>query len=263
MSDVTVLLYGLLAVLVLMTVVWAVSYVRSDVSLVDRVWGIAFLVEAAVWAAYGDGLPERRVLLLALVAVWALRLSGYITWRNWGEGEDKRYTTMRDRSDGNFAVTSLWRVFWLQGVLAFVIGGSLYFPMVTGADAGLGVLDGVAVAVWAVGLYFEAVGDWQLSRFLADPSNRGTVMDRGLWAYTRHPNYFGDSTVWAGFALVSVASGAWWGVYGAVLMWFFIYNVSGLKLTEKNMGGSGSKREGYDEYVRRTNAFFPGPRKPA
>jgi steroid 5-alpha reductase family enzyme len=264
MSDLTVLFAGLGAGIALMTLTWAVSYVRHDTSLVDRVWGVAFLVQVAVWAALGDGLTARRVLLVVLVAVWSLRLSGYITWRNWGDGEDKRYVAMRERND-NFAVTSLWRVFWLQGVLAFVIGHTLYFPTVQSGSEGLNVLDWLGVAVWAVGLFFEAVGDQQLARFLGDPDNRGKVMDRGLWRYTRHPNYFGDCVVWAGFALVAIASGAWWGFYGAVLMWFFIVNVSGLKLTEKNMGegGGGSSREGYDEYVRRTNAFFPGPPDPA
>lgn len=259
MSDLAVMGWGFLAVMAMMTVMWVASYVRHDTSLVDRVWGLAFLVELAVWATLGDGDPARRTLLLVLVAIWALRLSIYITWRNWGEEEDKRYQQMRERNE-NFAVTSLVRVFWLQGALAFVIGHTLWWPSVTGTDTGLWWLDWVGVAVWAVGLYFEAVGDWQLSRFLADPDNRGTVMDQGLWRYTRHPNYFGDSACWAGYALICVASGAWWGVYGAVIMWFFIVNVSGLKLTEKNMGeGGGSSREGYDEYVKRTNAFFPGP----
>ena len=259
MDDLTVLLLGFAAVMTLMTVMWVASYVRGDTSLVDRVWGLAFLVELLPWALLGDGNDARALLLLVLVALWSLRLSLYITWRNWGEGEDARYVAMRERNE-NFAVTSLVRVFWLQGVLAFVIGHTLYWPSVTGADTPLGPLDWLGVVVFAVGLFFEAVGDWQLSRFLADPDNRGKVMDRGLWRYTRHPNYFGDSTVWAGYLLICLGSGAWWGIYGAVIMWFLIYNVSGLKLTERRMGsGEGSTREGYDEYVERTNAFFPGP----
>jgi steroid 5-alpha reductase family enzyme len=129
----------------------------------------------------------------------------------------------------------------------------------------LGPLDALGVAVWAVGLYFEAVGDWQLQRFLADPANRGKVMDRGLWRYTRHPNYFGDTTVWVAYALFALATG-WGGAYGAIgsaLMALFIVRVSGLALTERRMGSSGSRREGYDEYVARTNAFFPGPPREA
>ncbi len=262
MSDLTINLLGLAGGIALATVVWVGSYVREDVSLVDRIWGLLFLVEAVVWAALGDGLEARQWLLLAMVAAWSIRLSGYITWRNWGEGEDKRYAMMRKRNPGTFPWRSLVTVFWLQAVLAWVIGGALYYPMVRTGD-GLNWLDAVAVAVFLVGLYFEAVGDWQLTRFLADPSNRGKVMDQGLWRYTRHPNYFGDTVVWLGFSLVSVASGAWWGLYSVVLMGLMIVRVSGVAMTDKVMAKKDAKREGYDEYVRRTNAFFPGPRKPA
>lgn len=260
MSDLTINLLGLAAVLAFLTLLWVASVLRRDASLVDRVWGLLFLIEATVWAVLGDGLAERRVLVVALVALWSVRLSAYITWRNWGEGEDPRYARMRERHGGSFAVRSLVTVFWLQGALAWIIGGALFFPAVR-ADTGLNWVDGVATAVFLVGLYFEAVGDWQLSRFLADPDNRGKVMDRGLWRWTRHPNYFGDTVVWLGLSLLSVASGVWWGLYSVVVMGLLIVRVSGVALTDRSMS-SGSTREGYEEYVRRTNAFFPGPRKP-
>lgn len=261
MADLTLYLLGLAAVLVVLTGVWVASLVREDASLVDRVWGLLFLTEAVVWCVLGDGLLERRVLVVVLVALWSIRLSGYITWRNWGEGEDPRYARMRQRNPDTFPLRSLVMVFWLQGVLAWVIGGALFYPAVR-ADAGLNWVDAVAVLVFLVGFYFEAVGDRQLTRFLADPDNRGKVMDQGLWRWTRHPNYFGDTVVWLGFSLVSVASGAWWGLYSVVLMGVLIVRVSGVALTDEVMS-SGSSREGYEEYVRRTNAFFPGPRKPA
>lgn len=261
MSALAVKLAGLGVVLVFLTVLWVVSVRRQDASLVDRVWGLLFLLEAATWAALGDGLESRQWLLLGMVTAWSVRLSAYITWRNWGEEEDPRYARMRARSPETFPVRSLFTVFWLQGLLAVVIGGPLYYPMIR-PDTGLNWIDGVAVAVFLVGLFFEAVGDWQLSRFLAAPTNRGKVMDRGLWRYTRHPNYFGDTVVWVGFALVSVASGAWWGIYGAIIMGVLIVRVSGVALTDEAMS-SGSTREGYEEYVRRTNAFVPGPRRPA
>lgn len=260
-SAIAINLTGLGIVLAFLTVVWAVSVRRQDASLVDRVWGPLFLLEAVTWAALGDGLLQRRILLVAMVAVWSVRLAAYITWRNWGEGEDPRYARMRERNPETFPLRSLITVFWLQGLLAWVIGGALFYPMVR-SGAGLNWIDAVAVVVFLVGLYFEAVGDWQLSRFLSDPDNRGKVMDRGLWRYTRHPNYFGDTVVWLGFALVSVASGAWWGVYGAIIMGVLIVRVSGVALTDRSMSAGGT-REGYEEYVRRTNAFVPGPRKPA
>ena len=248
------------ATLAFATVMWVASVIRTDASLVDRVWGVFFIVIA--WTANLVGDPSTRSLLVAiLVTIWGLRLSIYLTWRNWGAGEDPRYVAMRERSDGNFAVRSLFRVYWLQGVLATLIGIPLVAVATLPGD--LGWLDWVAVAVWAVGLYFEAVGDWQLTRFLADDANRGTVMDQGLWRWTRHPNYFGDTVVWVSYGLFSVAAGAWWGLIGSVLMGLLIVKVSGVAITDDRMGSEGSKRAGYDECVARTNAFFPGPRKAA
>jgi steroid 5-alpha reductase family enzyme len=253
---------GLLAVLVLMTGVWAISVVRRDVSLVDRVWGLAFVVAAWTYAALGDGAGPRTGLILVLVTIWGLRLSIYITVRNWGDGEDKRYVKMRERAGGNFAITSLYRIFWLQAGLAWLISLPLLAATTAPTPETLEWLDVIGALVFLLGFVFEAGGDWQLSRFLKDPSNRGKVNDRGLWRYTRHPNYFGDTTLWWGYFLIALTTGAWWAAIGSALMTFFIVKVSGVALTDENMAGS-SKRKGYDEYVRRTNAFIPGPRKPA
>lgn len=252
---------GLLSALVLMTATWAISVPRRDVSIVDRVWGPAFVVLAWTYAVLGDAWTPRTWLVLVLVTVWGLRLGGYITWRNWGEGEDKRYVRMRERND-SFAVSSLWRVFWLQGVLAWLISVPLLAATVRVPDGGLGWLDLLAVVAWLVGFVYEAGGDWQLQRFLADPDNRGKVMDRGLWKHTRHPNYFGDTVVWWSYGLFALAVGAWWALVGPALMTFLIVKVSGVALTDAGMSKGGSRREGHEEYVRRTNAFVPGPRKP-
>ncbi len=254
-------LWGLAAVQLMMVLVWVGSLVRHDASLVDRFWGLAFVVLAWTYVVAGDGAEARSLLVGVLVTVWGLRLAGYITWRNWGEGEDPRYRDMRERNPDSFPRRSLVRVFLLQGLLAWLI--SLPLLAVATRTGDLNLLDALAVLVWVVGLVFEAGGDWQLSRFLADPSNRGKVMDQGLWRYTRHPNYFGDTTVWVAYALFALATG-WGGAYGLVgsaLMALFIVRVSGVALTEKRMGSGGSTREGYEEYVARTNAFIPGPPK--
>ncbi len=261
MSLVAVWLTGLAAASALMVAVWVASLVQRDASLVDRVWGLAFVVLAWTYWLVGAAPGPRPTLALVLVTVWGLRLTAFITWRNWGHGEDPRYAAMRARRPGTFAARSLVTVFLLQAVLAWLISAPLLAAVaVAGGDRG--VLDAVAVALWMVGFVFEAGGDWQLSRFLADPANRGKVMDRGLWRYTRHPNYFGDTVVWWSFLGLALAVGAWWGVAGTLLMTFLIVRVSGVALTERRMGRDGSRREGHDEYVRRTNAFFPGPRKP-
>lgn len=252
---------GLLAVWIVMTVTWAVSVVRHDVSLVDRVWGLSFVVLAVVYAVLGDGAAPRTTLVLTLVIIWGLRLSLHITRRNWGKGEDARYAEMRERRPDSFPVTSLFRVFWLQAGLAWFISLPLLAALHRPEPANLGVLDLLGLVVWIVGFVFEAGGDRQLQRFLADPANHGKVMDRGLWRYTRHPNYFGDATVWWGYFLIALATGAWWAVLGSALMTFLIVKVSGVALTERGMASGDRKRVGYDEYVRRTNAFFPGPRR--
>jgi steroid 5-alpha reductase family enzyme len=251
---------GLGAVSAMMVLVWVVSLVRRDASLVDRVWGLAFVVAAWAYALLAGAFTSRTWLILALVTIWGLRLSIYITWRNWGDGEDPRYRDMREKRPETFALRSLVTVFLLQAVLAWLISLPLLAAAAYDTPAELGWLDLLGTVVWGVGLFFEAVGDWQLSRFLADPGNRGKVNDRGLWRYTRHPNYFGDTVVWWGYFLIALATGAWWAFLGSLGMTFFIVRVSGVALTEKNMAGR-SKREGYEEYVRRTNAFIPGPRK--
>ncbi|MFO7778554.1 MAG: DUF1295 domain-containing protein [Nitriliruptoraceae bacterium] len=262
MATWQVWLTGLGTIAAMMIVTWVISLVRKDASLVDRVWGLAFVVAAWTYALLAEAPTARTWLTLALVTIWGLRLSGYITWRNWGDEEDKRYQAMRARNPDTFAVRSLVTVFLLQAVLAWFISLPLLAATFYDAPEGLIWLDLLAVAVWVVGFAFEAGGDWQLARFLADPSNRGTVMDQGFWRYTRHPNYFGDTVVWWSFFLLALSTGAWWTAAGSIAMTFFIINVSGVALTEKNMAKGGSKREGYDEYIRRTNAFIPGPRKP-
>jgi len=245
----------------LMVVTWVGSVVTRDASLVDRVWGLAFVVLAWTYAAAGELWTDRSLLALVLVSVWGLRLSAFITWRNWGHGEDARYAAMRARRPDTFTRRSLVSVFLLQALLAWLISVPLLGAIVLG-DGALRWIDAVAVAVWVVGFVFEAGGDAQLARFLADPINRGRVMDQGLWRYTRHPNYFGDTVVWWSFLVLALAAGAWWGVAGTLLMTVLIVKVSGVALTDRRMGKVGSTRVGYDEYVRRTNAFIPGPRRP-
>jgi steroid 5-alpha reductase family enzyme len=163
---------------------------------------------------------------------------------------------MRKRAKGSFAIKSLWSVFGMQGVMAWIVS----LPVQIGAgDAtpGVGVIAVVGIVLWAIGLFFEAVGDAQLVRFKKDPANRGMVMDKGLWRYTRHPNYFGDFCVWWGIWLVAAETvSALWTVVGPLVMSILLMRVSGVPMLERSMG---KRRPGYAEYVRRTSAFFPRP----
>jgi steroid 5-alpha reductase family enzyme len=235
---------------------WVVSVVKRNVTIVDTLWSLLFVIAAAVYVASADAPSQRAWIVLALVSLWGLRLAAYLAWRNRGHAEDRRYQAIRRRNEPHFALKSLWLIFGFQAVLAWVI--SLPLAGAVASTAPLGPLDGLGVALWAVGLYFEAVGDWQLARFKSDPANTGKVMDRGLWRYTRHPNYFGDFCVWWGLYLLALSAGAWWSIVGPLIMSFLLRRFSGVRLLERDIG---ERRPAYAEYVRRTNAFFPGPRR--
>ena len=253
MIDLTAFLWSGALLLLVAVVFWLVSLWRNDVSIVDSLWSLMFLVVALAYAAMrGDGGP-REVLVLALVAVWALRLSAYISWRNHGQPEDYRYQEIRANNEPGFRFKSFYIVFVLQAVLAWVI--SLPLAGAISGQSTIGFLDYAGVALFLVGLFFEAIGDLQLSRFRKDPGNAGKVLDKGLWRYTRHPNYFGNFTIWWGFYLVALSAGAWWTVVSPLLMTFLLLKVSGVALLEKDIG---ERRPRYQQYIRRTNAFFPG-----
>lgn len=251
-----VLLANAAVVAVLMVGLWLVSLAVKDASIVDIFWGMGFVVVAWVTLLVADGEPARQALLVALTTIWGLRLAGYLAWRNLGKGEDFRYQAMRRRQGGRFWIWSLFMVFGLQGALMWVVSLPVQAGQVPDSP-GLIWLDFVGVAFWAVGLFFEAVGDVQLARFKADPASKGKVMDRGLWRYTRHPNYFGDFMVWWGLYLIALATvDAWWSIVGPIVMSILLIRVSGAALLEKSLK---KRRAGYEEYVRRTAAFFPRP----
>ena len=247
-------LFALGAILLVAALAWVVSVLKDDVSFVDSLWSLFFLLAALVLAVEFELPSTRATLVLALVAVWALRLSTHITIRNWGEPEDYRYQTIRANNEPGFVVKSLYIVFGLQGVLAWIVAAPLLPSM--SSVAALGWLDFVALGLWVFGFVFEAVGDYQLSRFKADPASRGRVLNAGLWRYTRHPNYFGEFCIWWAFWLFAVAAGGWWTIFAPVLMSFLLLRVSGVAMLEKTIG---ERRPEYAEYVRSTNAFFPGP----
>ncbi len=247
------------AILVLFFVLWLVSLAVRDASIVDMAWGAGFVVIA--WIAYflGGGAPHRRLLMAAMVTIWGLRLSLYLIRRNLGKEEDYRYQAMRKRHGARFPVVSLGSVFVLQAVIMWIVSLPVQAAQVAVLPEKLQWLDFVGIFVWSVGLFFEAVGDAQLASFKANAENAGKVMDRGLWRYTRHPNYFGDFMVWWGIYLVALSTtSAWWTFVGPALMSFFLMRVSGVPLLEKSLR---AKRPGYDAYIARTSAFFPRPPK--
>jgi steroid 5-alpha reductase family enzyme len=233
---------------------WLLSLRLRDVSIVDVAWGLGFVLVAWIAYALGDGDGGRPLLAAVLTTLWGVRLAGYIGSRKLRHpGEDPRYAAWREKRPDTFWIHSLVVVFLFQGALVWLV--SLPLMAAGASDGALGPLDLIGIALWAAGLAFEAVGDAQMARFKADPANRGTVMDRGLWRYTRHPNYFGDFLVWWGLFCVALSGGAWWAVVSPLVMTLLLTRVSGKDHLERSL----SKRPGYADYVRRTSGFVPLP----
>lgn len=247
------------AILGFMTLVWVLSLLVRQASIVDVVWSLCFVVAAAVALTLGAGAFPRRVLVMVLVSVWGVRLSIHILLRNWGKGEDYRYAAWREDYGRGYWWISLFQVFWLQGVLALAVSLPIQAAGAGRTPGSLGPLGWLGAGVWLLGFAFETVGDAQLARFKSDPANRGRVMDRGLWRYTRHPNYFGDAVVWWGLGLIGLATPwGWLALAGPALMTFLLVRVSGVAMLERTIT---ERRPGYAEYVRRTSSFVPLPPK--
>jgi steroid 5-alpha reductase family enzyme len=243
----------------MMIAVWILSLALSDASIVDSFWGLGFVLIA--WVSYlaGDGWEPRGLLVAGLVTVWGLRLSVHIGRRNLGKPEDYRYAAMRRKHGSRFWLVSLGTVFVLQAAIMWVVSLPVQMAQVAAGPDHLTALDVLGMLAFAAGLAFEAIGDLQLERFKADEANSGKVMDRGLWRYTRHPNYFGDALVWWGLFLITLShTEYWWTIVGPATMTFFLTRISGVPLLERRMAKT---RPGYAEYMERTSGFIPLPPK--
>jgi steroid 5-alpha reductase family enzyme len=256
--------FGILGTTLLTTagaflLLWAASLVLRDASIVDIFWGAGFVLIAWVAAGVSDGAIARRVLVTVLVSIWGLRLAFHLFRRNWGHGEDFRYQRMRTHHGSRFWLVSLYTVFGLQAGLMWLVSIPVQLAAAAHEPAGLTGFDLAGTLLVAVGLAFEAVGDLQLARFRANPLNAGRVLDTGLWAWTRHPNYFGDAVVWWGLFTIALATPwGFLGVIGPAVMNFFLVRVSGVAMLEKSLSRT---KPGYADYVARTSAFFPLPPK--
>lgn len=255
--------------LAVMLVTFAVGVRAGMHRIVDVAWGAVFAAVAlASWVLARSvdsdaGDPARSLLVTVLTVVWGLRLAGHIAWRGRGHGEDPRYEKMLAKAPGNPSLYALRKVYLLQGALVWLV--SLPVQAASYATGPMSPLAAAGVALWLLGLVFETVGDFQLARFKRDPQNRGRVMDRGLWSWTRHPNYFGDFCVWWGLFLIvcDAPAAAAATVVGPLVMSFLLIGGSGKALLERHM----ADRPGFAEYRARTSGFFPrppkGPRAPA
>lgn len=249
---IAVYLQALSVMLAMAVIAWLVSLYRRDVSVVDILWSLMLLAAAVVYA--GDDPDAGTALALGMVALWALRLALHIFLRHRGQGEDRRYADIRRRYSPGFAFKSLFIIFGFQTVLAWFV--SLPLGLAVGQPHVMHWSTGLAVMLFTAGFLFESIADAQLTRFRADPANQGKVMDRGLWRYSRHPNYFGECLIWWSFWLLALPAGGWWTVISPLLMTWLLLRFSGVALLEQDIS---ERRPAYRDYIERTNAFIPGP----
>ena len=261
-SEVTqVLLVNWAVLLGLVTLLWVFCTWRKDTSIIDRFWGPMCAASGVFTLLQLGTYSTIAVLLVSLSCIWAARLAWHITRRNWNAGQDFRYA-----EDASPALThaasplaALVKVFFGQATIAWLVSAPIQLGQFHSSGIELSLLGWLGVIVWIIGFLFEAVGDWQLRRFKADPANRGRILDQGLWAWTRHPNYFGDSTVWFGLFLVAAESPLGiYSLFGPLMMLYFLVRVTGKDLTEKLML---ERRPDYRAYTQRTSGFFPLPPK--
>jgi len=238
-----------------MAFLWLLSIFLKNVSIVDIFWGLGFIIVNAFYFSSLQEIYSRHILVLILVSIWGLRLTIYLAIRNIGKKEDFRYQEFRKHYGINrYWWVSFFQVFLLQGFLILIISLPLLGALFYTKSNDLIGLDYLALLIWIVGFIFESMGDYQLAKFKNNPNNKGKVLDKGLWKYTRHPNYFGDTLVWWAYAIFSISAGSYWPIIGSLIMTILIIKVSGVSLLEKTLK---NKKPGYEDYIRKTNSFFP------
>lgn len=245
----------LAAVIAFMVIIWILSLILKDSSIVDITWGLGFTLIG--WLTYwlADGFRERALLLSVLVTVWGVRLALHIGIRNIGKGEDPRYQAFRKNWGEKYWWGSFFQVFLLQAVLCWIISLAVQAGQISQEPSQASWLTWLGLTVWIVGFYFEAVGDWQLTRFKSNPDNKGKVMNSGLWRYSRHPNYFGESLIWWGIFLIVLEDiSNIWTIISPIVITFLLLKVSGVVMLERTIT---KRRPAYADYIDRTNAFIP------
>ena len=240
------------------TLVWLLQIRTKNASTVDVVWGLIVGAGSVVYAVFGNAPEQVRWVIGGLSSLWALRLSGYLALRNIGKPEERRYAELR-RDWGRQTNIRMLIFFLFQAAIAWLIALS-FIPIAFRPDPVDGLWLGLGLIIGLSGILGEGLADAQLARFLKDPANRGKVCDRGLWHYSRHPNYFFDCLHWLAYPCLAVgAPHAWASWIGVIVISFLLLKVSGIPTVEQK--AAQAQREGYADYVARTHAFFPWPPK--
>lgn len=261
MTFLAAALTGLVVIFAALTIAWAVSVRIHDVSIVDICWGPGFVLLAWLYCLLHAAFSPRPILIAALVTLWGVRLAVHIFRRHRGAGEDPRYRAMRASYGHPFWWRSLFIVFWLQAAILWFVALPALASARAPGPSNVTATDVAGLLLFAIGFAFETIGDYQLDRFKSVPSNRGTVLDTGLWRFTRHPNYFGDAVLWWGVYLIAAsAPEGRLTAASPLLMTLLLLRVSGVTLLERSLKAS---KPGYAAYMARTSAFLPWfPRGP-
>jgi steroid 5-alpha reductase family enzyme len=255
MTFFQVYLTGFLIIWAFVTIIWALSVFMKNASIVDIFWGFSFVMIATFYFSVTPDFSTRKIITMGLVAIWGLRLSIYIFWRNLGKPEDYRYQEFRKKyGEKRYWWFSYFQVFLLQGFLVWLISAPLLAINYYATENPFGAIDVLGILVWLIGFTFEAGGDWQLARFKANPENKGKLLSSGFWKYTRHPNYFGDAAVWWGFAILCIAAGSFVPLLSSLLMTWLIIKVSGVSMLERTLKNT---KPGFEDYIDKTSAFIP------
>lgn len=251
--EINTYIFLLTTVLVYMSAWFLIALIRKRNDVADVAWGLGFLVVALTSLYISADYSARKILIVTLVAIWSLRLSTHIYLRNRGKTEDYRYNQWRQEWGRWFYLRSYLQVFLLQGFLLFIVSAPVML-INKNSVSDLNLLDVLGILIWLAGFYFEALGDYQLSKFIKDPSNKGKLMMSGLWKYTRHPNYFGEVTQWWGIFVVALSVNyGWLSIIGPITITFLILKVSGIPMLEKKM----ETHPDFPLYKKQTSEFFP------
>jgi steroid 5-alpha reductase family enzyme len=251
--NIQLLVWAALLLFTAVTGLWCLSLRLKDTSIIDIFWGFGFLLVGTLYFAAQQGWQPRQLLVWLLIVTWALRLSIHIARRNHGKPEDSRYAAWRQQYGHRWWWWSYIQVFLLQGGLIWLLASPVWVIQTSPPPAFWTFWDGLGLLLWVVGFAFEALGDWQLARYKAQPHPAGSVLQTGLWRYTRHPNYFGESVLWWGYGCFALACGAWWALFAPALMTFLLLRVSGVAMLEKSL----QLRPAYRRYIAQTPSFFP------
>ncbi len=247
------ILLSILALFIFMTFAFLIGTIKKDNSVIDIFYGLGYVV--LIWAGLLllNEYPPRKIIITLLVTLWGFRLAIYVMIRNWGKPEDYRYQAIRERMGDKVILKSFLRIYMFQGLIILLVGFPELFANVSSHPV-LNWLDFLGLGLWIVGFYFEAIGDYQLRKFLKNPENKGKIMDQGLWKYTQHPNYFGEVLMWWSLFLivVNVEYGIFM-IFGPIIINYMIIKVSGVRLLNKRF----EKDDKYADYRRRTSAFIP------